>query len=709
METDSAASNSEQTSGDLAPASVLQQALLGSDLVTDFVFEAGEAEADFDDGNDDVGSDTSDNGPLPPGIVIIGTQLSLSSGKAFTNYIILFTKLDGSQVQFIKRYSELLQFHKNLLKSKLKPIPSFPPKKWLGNMDKQFIKKRRALLDVYFSKLSKIPGLLESELLAEFVKRKEAQHDTTRLLESMRTPISDEQRRADERLFMHKQRSLMEEERSSLIKLVHESSKFRSWPTEKHAGHFKNRSQLSISGFLETEYSAIIAEETEIDFENPLFGLDLPVFMEKSLELPSAPKPSQNDRNSSKTDSEALLKKTKSVRATTSTDVDNTAPPAKSSPSQSGSTLPSPAVPRRVEIQISSPVPNEERQPLYVPSGLTERDAIVREILETERTYVEGLRQLSTLYIKPTMSRGLIKKDIAVRLFSDIEIIRNLNEQFLGDLEKEFARASKGEDYSDVMVGKVFAQRVQTFRMYVVYVNRYFVSREIIKKQVQTCPEFANFLRETKEQLKQQRARNIEIGGFLIEPVQRLPRYKLLLENLTKKTDREHPDFESLDYSVQQIEEIANYVNEKRRENESIIRVVHLQEELGVTDLVKPSRKLIKEGTLHKIKLNEKGSVPAQLYLFNDLLLCVKGNRLQTRRINMPLDDRELKIAIFELDPTERSDYVFAVQSAEYCFKFECSSESERTSWMQEIESALVVNTSYGGGSSSRDVNKSSK
>ena len=133
-------------------------------------------------------------------------------------------------------------------------------------------------------------------------------------------------------------------------------------------------------------------------------------------------------------------------------------------------------------------------------------------------------------------------------------------------------------------------------------------------------------------------------------------RYKLLLSALIGQTSEVHSDRVSLQLALQQITEIATYVNEKSRENEKFLRVVRLQEELGMKDLVKPSRKMVKEGQLQKIKLNEKGHVPCRLYLFNDLLLCIKGQRLQTisglRRIEMPLVS-ELKIRVESIEHNE--------------------------------------------------------
>lgn len=48
--------------------------------------------------------------------------------------------------------------------------------------------------------------------------------------------------------------------------------------------------------------------------------------------------------------------------------------------------------------------------------------------------------------------------------------------------------------------------------------------------------------------------------NFLILPVQRLPRYVLLLRDLLKFTPEEHTDFENLSKAVDKMSSVADYV-----------------------------------------------------------------------------------------------------------------------------------------------------
>lgn len=55
----------------------------------------------------------------------------------------------------------------------------------------------------------------------------------------------------------------------------------------------------------------------------------------------------------------------------------------------------------------------------------------------------------------------------------------------------------------------------------------------------------------------------------MIQPVQRIPRYRLLFEELVKYTPKDHPDYEPTVQALRRIEEVAIHVNESVRDKEN--------------------------------------------------------------------------------------------------------------------------------------------
>lgn len=103
-------------------------------------------------------------------------------------------------------------------------------------------------------------------------------------------------------------------------------------------------------------------------------------------------------------------------------------------------------------------------------------------------------------------------------------------------------------------VGEVFVRSARFLKMYIPYVNR-FDERirvlDVIRKQ-----------KGAKAVLKKARHNNIEdIESLLINPVQRIPRYLLLLKELIKVTPEDHKDSRNLKEAFSMISEICSEVN----------------------------------------------------------------------------------------------------------------------------------------------------
>lgn len=105
-------------------------------------------------------------------------------------------------------------------------------------------------------------------------------------------------------------------------------------------------------------------------------------------------------------------------------------------------------------------------------------------------------------------------------------------------------------------------------------------------------------------------------------PVQRMPRYAMLIRELIKYTDKDHPDYGNLDKALKNIEEVTAYLNEKKRE------AVYMQQLVEATknifgckeELVQPARILLKE---LKVSFSAGKGKPKEgmLFLFNDAVL----------------------------------------------------------------------------------------
>ena len=117
-------------------------------------------------------------------------------------------------------------------------------------------------------------------------------------------------------------------------------------------------------------------------------------------------------------------------------------------------------------------------------------------------------------------------------------------------------------------------------------------------------------------------------------PVQRIPRYKMLLEELSKYTLKGQD--ESLIEAIEEIQSVGNFLNKTLREDEAATKIIQINRKLFYRpldedkkiQLITPSRKFIMEGQFMVIPNNglenENDSIGWKyrtFYLFNDIIL----------------------------------------------------------------------------------------
>ncbi|KAJ7169601.1 hypothetical protein C8R46DRAFT_948810 [Mycena filopes] len=105
----------------------------------------------------------------------------------------------------------------------------------------------------------------------------------------------------------------------------------------------------------------------------------------------------------------------------------------------------------------------------------------------------------------------------------------------------------------------------------------------------------------------------LNLEGYLLLPVQRIPRYRLLLEDLLRSTPPTYEYMDDpLDRSLAEISLLANNMNEGKRESESRRKLVQWQARIRgkfPSPLVQPHRRLIMDGQLLLTRVVRKAMV----------------------------------------------------------------------------------------------------
>jgi hypothetical protein len=68
----------------------------------------------------------------------------------------------------------------------------------------------------------------------------------------------------------------------------------------------------------------------------------------------------------------------------------------------------------------------------------------------------------------------------------------------------------------------------------------------------------------------------MDLGDYLIVPVQRLPRYMLLLTGIVKATKPEHSDYQNLTNALTKIKAATDHVNDSIKSNEKLSQFMEI-------------------------------------------------------------------------------------------------------------------------------------
>ncbi|OSD04519.1 hypothetical protein PYCCODRAFT_1433391 [Trametes coccinea BRFM310] len=180
--------------------------------------------------------------------------------------------------------------------------------------------------------------------------------------------------------------------------------------------------------------------------------------------------------------------------------------------------------------------------------AVTNRDAlneVIKELVNTERTYVKRLRILKTDYADPLRSFARSKETAIIHpyeaktLFGNIDQLLPVNEAFLTDLEKMERMAHKGGPGVGDIALKHF-KRLRGFEHYRQYYAKREEAQRIFENEIKKASRFAEYIDRVKYSTADARNK-VGLRELLMEPVQRIPRYTLLFRTMLKHMSATDP------------------------------------------------------------------------------------------------------------------------------------------------------------------------
>ncbi|KAG7521356.1 FYVE, and PH domain-containing 1 isoform X1 [Solea senegalensis] len=309
---------------------------------------------------------------------------------------------------------------------------------------------------------------------------------------------------------------------------------------------------------------------------------------------------------------------------------------------------------------------------------------IANELLHTETAYVSKLHLLDQVFcarlLEEARSRSSFPCDVVQGIFSNICSIYCFHQQFLLP-----ALQKRMEEWdSNPRIGDILQKLAPFLKMYGEYVKNFDRAMELVNTWTERSTQFKSIVHEIQ---REERCANLTLQHHMLEPVQRIPRYELLLKDYLHRLPEDAPDCRDAQKSLELIATAAEHSNAAIRKMERMRKLLKVYELLGgEEDIVNPTNELVKEG--HILKLSNKNGTTQDRYLilFSDrLLYCVPKLRLIGQkygvRARIDVDGMELK----ETSSTAVSR-TFLVSGKQRSLELQARTEEDKKDWIQAIQ-----------------------
>uniref|UniRef100_A0ABK0M3U9 FYVE, RhoGEF and PH domain containing 2 n=1 Tax=Rattus norvegicus TaxID=10116 RepID=A0ABK0M3U9_RAT len=246
-----------------------------------------------------------------------------------------------------------------------------------------------------------------------------------------------------------------------------------------------------------------------------------------------------------------------------------------------------------------------------------EEKRVVQELLETEQAYVARLHLLDQVFFQELLREASRSKafpeDVVKLIFSNISSIYRFHAQFfLPELQRRV------DDWTATpRIGDVIQKLAPFLKMYSEYVKNFERAAELLATWMDKSQPFQEVVTRIQ---RSEASGSLTLQHHMLEPVQRIPRYELLLKEYVQKLPAQAPDLEDAQRALDMIFSAAQHSNAAIAEMERLQGLWDVYQRLGLEDdIVDPSNTLLREGPVLKISFRRSDPMERYLVLVREL------------------------------------------------------------------------------------------
>jgi len=193
------------------------------------------------------------------------------------------------------------------------------------------------------------------------------------------------------------------------------------------------------------------------------------------------------------------------------------------------------------------------------------RERIILEIYETEKKYIEDLEIMMELYIEPIKRTNILNTAEIKNIFGNAEYLLTLNKEHVFDKIESRLKENKlnlEHQIADMELGDILSDMVDKIEEYEFYCTNQGFGKLFLEELLLENKQFTTFVEEAE---KDPRCMKEKLDSFMIKPVQRICRYPLLIQQLTKYTPESHIDKAKLLISLERANASVDKINEQKK------------------------------------------------------------------------------------------------------------------------------------------------
>lgn len=185
----------------------------------------------------------------------------------------------------------------------------------------------------------------------------------------------------------------------------------------------------------------------------------------------------------------------------------------------------------------------------------------VEELISTEKVFIDVLNLLCKTFVMFVEQTGgdvkLIPSNDLSKIISPLPQLLSLNENLLQDMESRMKNWNEHPKIADVIVKKG-----PFLKLYSTYIQNFESQSNLLDEYCQKYPRFQKCVKDFEAS---DVCKKLTIKHYMLTPIQRITKYRLLLESYLKNQEEGSMDYQDTIVALGIVCDVANHANESMK------------------------------------------------------------------------------------------------------------------------------------------------